>query len=81
MPRRKEASFEKNLQDLEQIVERLENGEAGLDEIMADYTKGIELSGKCLEALKKAEQQMDILLQVSPDGSVTEQELVIEGEQ
>lgn len=62
MPRKKAASFEENLQELEKIVSRLEGGEAPLEEIMADYTRGMELSGKCLEALKKAEEQMDILL-------------------
>ena len=45
---------------------------------MADYTRGMELSGKCLEALKKAEEQMDILLAENGDGSVTEQELIID---
>ncbi|MCI7611845.1 MAG: exodeoxyribonuclease VII small subunit [Selenomonadaceae bacterium] len=78
MPRKKAASFEENLQELEKIVSRLEGGEDPLDEVMADYTRGMELSGKCLEALKKAEEQMDILLAENPDGSVTEQELIID---
>ena len=78
MPRKKAASFEENLQELEKIVSRLEGGEAPLEEIMADYTRVMELSGKCLEALKKAEEQMDILLAENGDGSVTEQELIID---
>lgn len=78
MPRKKAASFEENLQELEKIVSRLEGGEAPLEEIMADYTRGMELSGKCLEALKKAEEQMDILLAENGEGSVTEQELIID---
>lgn len=78
MPRKKAASFEENLQELEKIVSRLEGGEAPLEDIMADYTNGMELSGKCLEALKKAEEQMDILLAENGDGSVTEQELIID---
>ena len=80
MPRKKTASFEENLQELEKIVDRLESGEAPLAEVMADYTRGMELSGKCPEALKKADEQMDVLLAEAADGSVTEQELVIEGE-
>lgn len=80
MPRKKAASFEQNLQELEQIVKRLENGDAGLDEIMADYTKGIELSEKCMTALQKAEKQMDIHLRESADGKITELELLIEGD-
>lgn len=80
MPRKKAASFEENLQELEKIVRRLESGEAPLEEVMADYTRGMELSGRCLEALKKAEKQMDVMLAESLDGGVTEQELAIEGE-
>ena len=78
MPRKKTASFEENLQELEKIVSRLEGSEAPLEEIMADYTRGMELSGKCLEALKKAEERMDILLAENGDGSVMEQELIID---
>ena len=78
MPRKKQASFEENLQELENIVIRLEKGQSPLADIVADYTKGMELSGRCLEALKKAEEQMDILLAENGDGSVTEQELIID---
>lgn len=81
MPRKKEASFEQNLQELEQVVERLEQGTAALEEIMADYTKGMELSNKCLAALSKAAEQMDVLLKENAQGEPEEQELVIEGAQ
>ena len=78
MPRKKTASFEENLQELEKIVSRLEGGEAPSEEIMADYATGMELSGKCLEAPKKGEERMDILLAENGDGSVMEQELIID---
>lgn len=81
MPRKKVASFEENLMDLEDIVTRLEGGEAGLEEIMADYTQGMKLAKTCMEALQKAEKQLDVLLQEEADGSVIEDQLVIEGEQ
>ena len=81
MPRKKQASFEENLQELESIVARLEKGQSPLDDVVADYTKGMELSAKCMEALKKAEEKMDIVLQESPNGVILEKQLIIEGEQ
>ena len=61
MPRKKQASFEENLQELENIVIRLEKGQSPLADIVADYTKGMELSAKCMDALKQAEKKMDIV--------------------
>lgn len=79
MPRKKEASFEENLAQLEEIVGRLEGSGAALEDIMADYTKGIELSNLCMSALKKAEQQIDVMLQEQGQ-EILEQELQIEGD-
>lgn len=81
MPRKKQASFEENLQELESVVARLEKGQSPLDDVVADYTRGMELSAKCMEALKKAEEKMDIVLQESPNGMILEKQLIIEGEQ
>lgn len=81
MPRKKAATFEENLMELENIVSKLESGEAGLEEIMADYTQGMKLAKSCMEALQKAEKQLDVLLQEDADGNVMENELAIEGEQ
>lgn len=81
MPRKKQASFEENLQELEGIVLRLEQGQSPLDDIVADYTKGMELSAKCMAALRKAEEKMDMVLQESPNGEILEKQLILEGEQ
>lgn len=81
MPRKKRASFEENLQELENIVVRLEKGQSPLADIVADYTKGMELSAKCMDALKQAEKKMDIVLQESSKGEIVEKQLIIEGEQ
>ena len=81
MPRKKQASFEENLQELESVVARLEKGQSPLADVVADYTRGMELSAKCMEALKKAEEKMDIVLQESPNGTILEKQLIIEGEQ
>ena len=80
MPGKKAASFEDNLMELENIVARLEEGKVGLEEIMADYTRGMKLAKVCMEALQKADKQLDLLLEEDADGSVIENQLVIEGE-
>ena len=62
MPRKKEASFEENLAELEQIVDKLESGEASLKDVIDNYTLGMELSRKCLAELKSVEDRMNVIL-------------------
>lgn len=59
MPKTK--SFEENLHELEEIIAQLESGQAGLDECMELYKKGIELSKTCSKMLENAQQQVKIL--------------------
>lgn len=78
MPKKKELSFEESLARLEAIVGRMENGDANLQELMANYSEGIQLSQNCLKALDRAEKAMDLMLQ-EKDGQVVQSELNIEG--
>ncbi len=55
-------SFEKNLEQLEKIVETLEEGTATLDQSLKAFEKGIHLSRTCQEELDKAEKKIEILL-------------------
>lgn len=52
----KKISFEDNLKNLEEVVQKLENKEITLEEAMDQYQKGIKLSKELLEELKKAEE-------------------------
>ena len=52
MPKKKELSFEENLAQLEQIVAKLEGGNATLEEIMADYTRSGAVS-KLLQGIEE----------------------------
>ena len=79
MPKKKEPSFEEALERLEEIVAAMESGDATLAELMKNYSEGVELSKKCMGALERAEQAMDLLVQ-EEKGSVKETELAIEGE-
>ena len=50
--------FESALEELEGLVERLEQGEQGLDAALRDFERGIRLSRQCEQALKAAEQRI-----------------------
>ena len=54
--------FEKSLGELEQIVERMEQGELSLDESLKQFERGVALARSCQTALQAAEQKVEILL-------------------
>jgi len=55
-------SFEKALEDLEKIVEKLEKGGFSLSESLALFEKGVKLARFLREELEKAEKKVEILL-------------------
>ena len=50
-----ELSFEECLKQLEEIVRKLENKDIALDEAVANYQKGLELSKRCYEIFNKTQ--------------------------
>ena len=56
-----EMKFEEAIQQLSEIVKALESGEVPLDESIALYEKGMQLSRKCAEILENAEQKVRFL--------------------
>lgn len=52
------ASFEENLGALEDIVKRLENGDVPLEEAIAEFQKGMQLSKALQQTLKEAEETL-----------------------
>ena len=54
--------FEAALTELEKIVEKMESGEQNLEEALAAFQRGIELTRTCQLGLKEAEQRVDKLL-------------------
>lgn len=54
-------SFEAALNELEQLVERLESGELPLEQAIASHRRGIELAKYCSEKLTRAEAEVKIL--------------------
>ena len=68
MPNKK--TFEENLQDLEAIVTKLENGDVALEDAIAEFQKGMVLSKDLQATLKNAEETLVKVMQA--DGSEKE---------
>ena len=54
-------SFEETVQELEQIIARLEQGELNLDESLALYEHGIALTRQCSQQLESAQLKLEEL--------------------
>jgi exodeoxyribonuclease VII small subunit len=57
-----EPTFELALQQLEQIVQKLEKGELPLEESLRLYEEGIRLSRLCHGKLEEAEGRIEVLM-------------------
>lgn len=68
----KEKKFEENLADLEAIVQKLENGDVALEEAIAEFQKGMQLSKDLQKTLDEAEKTLVKVMQA--DGTETDME-------
>lgn len=59
------ADFERSLAELEAIVDKLEQGELSLDDSLRHFERGVQLTRSCQNALKQAEQKVEMLLKRS----------------
>jgi exodeoxyribonuclease VII small subunit len=62
--------FEGAMRDLEQLVERLEQGDLPLEESLAAFERGVMLTRSCQSALKEAEQKVEILLRKAGEPAI-----------
>jgi len=67
-PQTSGASFESSLEEVEQIIERIERGEVGLEDSLVQYEKGVELIRRCRGILKQAELRVEELTQRMQEG-------------
>jgi exodeoxyribonuclease VII small subunit len=58
-------AFEKSLKELEALVAKMEQGNLSLEESLQHFERGIQLTRTCQQALKEAEQKVEILLKKS----------------
>lgn len=73
MARKKEESvdFERALGELEELVERMEQGEMTLEESLRSFERGMSLTRQCQKALDEAQQKVDKLLEQDGETRVT----------
>ena len=67
---KKEKAFEEALKELEEIVNRLEQGEIPLDEALQLFEQGVKLSRLCHTKLDEAQKRVEVLLK-DEDGKMT----------
>jgi len=56
METKKKKSFEENLEALEEIVKKLENGDIPLDQAIEKFNEGVVLAGECNKILENANE-------------------------
>lgn len=56
-------TFEQSVEELEHIVKAMEQGDLPLEEALAKFERGIELSRLSQQALTQAQQRVQVLLQ------------------
>lgn len=73
MPKKNDlpASFETSLQELEQIVARLESGDLALEDALNEFERGVQLARQGQVKLQQAEQRVQILLTENEDAPLT----------
>jgi exodeoxyribonuclease VII small subunit len=65
------AEFERSLDELEQLVQRMEKGDLSLDDSLQAYERGVALYRNCQTALEQAELRVRLLSDpLDPDGAV-----------
>ncbi|MFV1973498.1 MAG: exodeoxyribonuclease VII small subunit [Thiohalobacterales bacterium] len=54
--------YEQSLKELETLVEKMEQGDLSLEDSLAHFERGVQLTRACQQALKAAEQKVETLL-------------------
>ena len=70
--KKKEFDFEKAIDELEQLVEKMEQGNLSLEASLQLFERGVALTRACQKALTEAEQKVQILLKASGKEELTD---------
>lgn len=78
MPDTSIKDFEAAIAELETIVKKLEEGDLALEQSLALYERGVQLSRFCHAQLEQAERRIEILnergeLRPAPDSLITDE--------
>jgi exodeoxyribonuclease VII small subunit len=66
----KAPDFETALAELEALVEKMERGDLTLDQSLQQFERGVQLTRTCQQALKDAEQKVQVLLEKDGQASL-----------
>ncbi len=69
-------NFEQALEELEQLVTRLEEGDLSLEESLKEFERGVKLTRDCQQELKEAEQKVRILTEQGEEQDFDQNDLV-----
>ena len=72
-------NFEASMEELQQVVNKLEKGDLSLDESIEIFQRGIQLSKLCAKKLDEVEKKVTILLEQDNE-DIKEQDFLVEGE-
>lgn len=64
-------NFEKSLKELEALVKKMEKGDLSLEASLEHFERGVQLSRACQEALKAAEQKVEILMNKNGENAIS----------
>lgn len=67
MGKGKHTNFEDSVENLENIVKKLEDGNLTLDESLEEFQKGIEAYKSCNEMLNKVEGKVKLIVEENSD--------------
>ncbi|EGQ9277395.1 exodeoxyribonuclease VII small subunit [Vibrio vulnificus] len=71
-------SFEATIEELDNLVDQLENGDLALDDALKKFERGIALARASQAKLTEAEQRVSILLSDSDDAPLSDFSTVAE---
>jgi len=78
---KKDKAFEEVLQELEEIVNRLEQGDLPLEEALQLFEQGVRLSRFCHTKLDEAQKRLEIVLKDEAGAMTTQPLKLAEGEE
>jgi exodeoxyribonuclease VII small subunit len=78
---KKDKAFEEVLQELEEIVNRLEQGDLPLEEALQLFEQGVRLSRFCHTKLDEAQKRLEIVLKDEAGAMTAQPFKLAEGEE
>ncbi len=72
--------FEKKLERLEEIVQKMEKGDSSLEDSLKLFEEGIKLSRECHTRLNEAEAKVKKLVSIDANGKAITEDFAVEDE-